>query len=622
MIDRLVLRNWKSYEALSIDFVAGCNFLIAENGVGKTGLIQALYFGLFGDGKLLGSRSPAAHAIRGGAREAHVELMVRLGEQLWSVHRVLRRDGGIDNLFEADGVDRAESDWLGRLAAESLVDAVQLRLLCAIPEGASSPAELDAQDRYDLVAHLSSVLGATKLTALADQYQAESVAVAKEADKIRLTERDRPSRESSRRLETLQENLESASAAQETARNTLAECDAVVESHRRWAEWAGWAAEAGERAESALLEWGPLINEAGRLSAREVQNFHLDVPEVREPEQITRLLRRYAEAREEAGRLVGELRELYRLRTQELAALEAQAAASSSSIDLLSEPGAICPTCLRPMSDAEREEATTRNRARITELRPAIDDLRRGQEQIAGLGRRVAAVTDAPILDARPAPTDPLPPVDREAADEALRLAEEAFVARAAEVRRLEEEVRGTELAAERLAENDALSKRLVEMYRRSDICLMASMTFRRVADTICTGRLEPLATELAKRWNEIWPNRPKLELDQHGALMADAGGAKLNLVDLSGGERAVAMILLRILAAQAASQCPFLLLDEPLEHLDPANRRTLANLLAAAGRSDAQRRQLIVTTYEETVARRLGRADDTEVVYVRTARR
>jgi hypothetical protein len=625
MINRLVLRNWKSYAELSVDFVAGCNFLVAENGVGKTGLIQAIYFGLFGDDKLLGSRSLAVKAIRGRVGGAHVELVVTLADRTWTVGRDLYRAGEqsrVESSFHLDGAVRAETDWLAELASVSLVDPVQLRLLCAIPEGSSSPAELDAQDRYDLVAHLSSVLGATKLTALGDQYETQSIAVAKEADRIRLTVRDRPGKESGRQLESLRGSLGAAKETRDVAKRAEGRLRSVLTAHKLWTEWDVWATDVRGRSQAALREWTAVFEEAGYLLGRDVQNLSRAVEhELEGAAGLAGLLRQYAEGRELAGRMVADLRDLYSERTGDLAALEAEAAASNSSIDLLSQPGAICPTCLRPMNDAERADAIDRNRERTAGLQPRIDALRQEQTRVVVLGRRMAAIAEASVLDVRPAPTDPRPVGDMASAEELFQDATLALADREADVRRLEQEIGAAELYAQSLAENDALSNQLMEMYRRSDVYLMVSMTFRRVADAICAGRLGPLAAALAKRWNEIWPERPKIGLDPHGALTADANGAKLNLVDLSGGERAVAMVLLRILAAQSASRCPFLLLDEPLEHLDPANRRMLANLLTAASRSEGTpSRQLIVTTYEETVARRLGQAGHTEVIYVRSS--
>jgi len=50
-----------------------------------------------------------------------------------------------------------------------------------------------------------------------------------------------------------------------------------------------------------------------------------------------------------------------------------------------------------------------------------------------------------------------------------------------------------------------------------------------------------------------------------------------------------------------------FVWFDEPLEHLDPNVRRHVANLLSrATGSRDRTLHQVVVTTYEEELARKL----------------
>jgi DNA repair exonuclease SbcCD ATPase subunit len=65
------------------------------------------------------------------------------------------------------------------------------------------------------------------------------------------------------------------------------------------------------------------------------------------------------------------------------------------------------------------------------------------------------------------------------------------------------------------------------------------------------------------------------------------------------------ALLLTRLLILGASTRAPFIWLDEPLEHLDPKLRKVVAGTLAKAS-SGAGLRQVIVTTYEAELARRL----------------
>jgi ABC-type molybdenum transport system ATPase subunit/photorepair protein PhrA len=80
-----------------------------------------------------------------------------------------------------------------------------------------------------------------------------------------------------------------------------------------------------------------------------------------------------------------------------------------------------------------------------------------------------------------------------------------------------------------------------------------------------------------------------------------------------------VALLCLRLVTLQALAAAPFLLVDEPLEHLDPPNRRLLALLLQSASSSGGAPAQIIVTTYEESAVRALQQPQaGTTVQYLR----
>ncbi len=63
MIRRLQLRNWRAYENLDLELGPGATFVVASNGIGKTSLVMAAAWGIFGD--VAGVRG--ADEIRGEA---------------------------------------------------------------------------------------------------------------------------------------------------------------------------------------------------------------------------------------------------------------------------------------------------------------------------------------------------------------------------------------------------------------------------------------------------------------------------------------------------------------------------------------------------------------------------
>lgn len=223
----------------------------------------------------------------------------------------------------------------------------------------------------------------------------------------------------------------------------------------------------------------------------------------------------------------------------------------------------------------------------------------------------IAALTEATsetLPNATPPPTEPMPDglldEDETARADLTRQIDETRT----RLQQIDASLHVLQADAQQRAADAALSRRLVSQYRRADLASVTADAFEGLAESMCRDRINPLAEMLAKRWSELWPGRPSLTLDlSTGELIGKVADAQISLADLSGGERAVAIVLLRLLALQSASNSPVLLMDEPLEHLDPRNRRLMASLLVAATRApDAPPRQILVTTYEESVTRRL----------------
>ena len=108
------------------------------------------------------------------------------------------------------------------------------------------------------------------------------------------------------------------------------------------------------------------------------------------------------------------------------------------------------------------------------------------------------------------------------------------------------------------------------------------------------------------------------LHLRPDGAITRFVAGEELSWETLSGGERIWARLVTHLLVIEGSTRLPFAWFDEPLEHLDPKLRRTVAGYLAtAAGTSGPA--QLIVTTYEHTLVSQLAEDNDgTHIVFLR----
>jgi predicted ATPase len=153
--------------------------------------------------------------------------------------------------------------------------------------------------------------------------------------------------------------------------------------------------------------------------------------------------------------------------------------------------------------------------------------------------------------------------------------------------------------------------------HRREAVTSIAAEVMAASADKILSDRIDPLATAVAHRWKRVFGERGRLQLRSDGRLVLVRGVHVIPFDQFSSGEKVIALLATRLLVLGASTRASFIWLDEPLEHLDPKNRRLTASLMATAGKHV---RQILITTYEETLARRLAASAHAQLRYVRAA--
>jgi len=128
---------------------------------------------------------------------------------------------------------------------------------------------------------------------------------------------------------------------------------------------------------------------------------------------------------------------------------------------------------------------------------------------------------------------------------------------------------------------------------------------------------LNPIMREITHIWNYIFKNlNSKVSFDDNLNPIIKKDLGEIDFKNLSGGEKTVLLILSRSLILHNFSRASFLLLDEPLEHLDVENRRLIIKYLenfCKSGLID----QLIITTFEETLTRRLKTESEVNLIYL-----
>lgn len=580
MITRVVLTNWRAYPRLELDLSKPVTFIVAPNGVGKTSLVEAVQWGTFGRTW----RAKAGRPVRIGAEQAAVELTIALPGSAIEVSRTLATTGRTTFSCRQDGVEITEAEYLGAIAEAWGADA---NLLLALLFG---EAGTHAESNFPIREHLAEVFGITPLMDGVSVIERRLKSLSRDIKGLRAEHGvDSAAMKAAEDLITRREG-EAQAAAEGLA--AAQESVAALEEGAR-------AAEAWDRYRSSL--------EAFRQESTELVDRLRTLVDVEDTEPET-----IASAAEDA--VVSDVER------QRDATSRAQLTmtAAGVALEVLGADVDVCPTCLRPLTAEERaaaiaqhDHAQTQSDRVASEAQEKLQALDQRLRQVRAIGRSLRDL-HIPI---EPDVADPGPDAIRALAAAREQLLEASEVNGAAQVR-LTDARRGLEELRTSAQENEAL----VAAYREEAVLQVGREAFDAVARNLLTQRIEPLATEIGHRWKLLFGTEG-LQLEPDGLLRLRVQGDQLDLADLSGGERGIALFVTRLLVVASATRATTLWLDEPLEHLDPRRRAAIARTIVRAVQQGALE-QVVVTTYEERLARQLAATapGTVNLAHIRTA--
>lgn len=610
MIRELRIEGWRAFDRLTLTLDAGVTFVVADNGIGKTSLIQAAGWGLYGSL----SGVDAAAARRFGQDRLSVEVDLELPDgRLATVRRAL--GGRTETLRAAVGDIELDDDGLANLMIDAFGASRDfLSRTTLLPSSAVADHSLGLAQLHQ---HLCHVFGVDDLRAAADALARTHVAAAADAKRYRQQDR-----RAATDLTTLQEQLTALDeelAAAERGRTRSAET--VSAAREAWERLrAGQAAkEQTDRYRAELEHIRAQLHVQLNVGAESTESTWPSDPRAaadgrdaaRPDDTFSATRRELDDAEAETIRQL----DIYRA---EVAVVSAQLSAAVTAAGELHDAGAECPVCLRPLSPADlaaaataHEESTSVLQRREAELHAAVTAYTERLQNIRMLVGQAARLQ---------APTSPTTlPSDGDISTATHDLAQ-AQTAEAGWVDQVAEARVRRNLMAQQVSDEEStatLRRHSQLAHRREAVANIAAQVMAGTADAVLTQRIDPLVTEITHRWKRVFVNRGELRLQHDGRLVLQRGSHTIDFEQFSSGEKVIALLATRLLVLEACTKASFLWLDEPLEHLDPRNRRLAASLMATAG---DHTRQLLVTTYEDQLARNLARNGATELRYVRTA--
>jgi DNA repair exonuclease SbcCD ATPase subunit len=575
VITSLRLSNWRNYDDLVVDFAPGATFVVASNGVGKTSLVEAARYALFG---VLPEQASSPVRVGGGEARVGVTLQLSDGRKV-SVDRTItvkRARVAPKPSISVDGQPLSEEGFHAVVSEAFGTDITFLSRLVmpAVRREEDRPTALGLEGhlgRYfgvESLQHASTML-AGRLKVTAKQIREIKSAHAATAQQLARLEAA---------VEQAAEDADRASAEHDVAARKLDEIrerDRAVAAH---AEWSVRHAE-GENERQNLL----------RQIAESV-DVHADAT------QAPALL---------AARIAELERDVENARVQR-AVLEARTDMIAASQARLDQAHNDCPVCRRPLDDATIANAHKSNDNDLAALAREAAAFRHQEVEAVSARDRLRALQQrwAALVDAGPEPD--LPPH----AESQLLDVEEASAQLSVEVDRMVT-ARAARLDANRRLQEardaDEAMRELQRLFRVEAELQVAYDTTNATLEELLRETVRPLATEVGQRWAALFPNRGELTTEADGAMTRSVNGHDLPYDAFSTGESIGATIVLRLLVAQMATTVNFCWFDEPLEHLDPDVRRRVANILSRAAAGESGLNQIVVTTYEEALARALA---------------
>ncbi len=587
MITYLKMINWRAYKEREVRFNKGITFLMGANGSGKTSILEAISYALTGEAALFekGERSqllqdpnqPGTVVMQFFIKEIEYEIQrTQNPERAGSAQMISLHDQKILATTPANVTKKVEKllnvsdDFLRRIVYMAEGDV--FKFLNEPPKDA-----LDTQIR--------SVLGLTQLDEFSNALNASEKYFKGRLKSLQDLNTDLTRLEVRSQID-LESKLKAGDAGKEQFLNQL---DKIGQEMG--------AIEQSSGSIKGLLNKAHFVDYALRPQPEQWQIFK-DSP----------VMDYFVKLQEQALATQNHCAEIM----LQLARLDGQEEAYQRILSLLepfkeSNETVPCPVCRKPMTQSERKNILAEIQQEVSKLNTErqshseqkaqtnvkSEELEKQVNQLQEF-RNTLAHTEIPGFD----PTQPFEKLYKSITD----LAQGQSGGRQVELVQQRDTVRQHLNELENFqAEYQAIKKRLQDFNYESPedleneiIGIEVRMLSIRAALQATEGTLQSqqdtdmktIYEQIAALWSSFREEEGwEMQYNSEGYPVMTHGGEQLtlDLRQLSGGEKTALLIMIHTIIAHHFSESDFLMIDEPLEHLDPINRRSLIRFLVKA---------------------------------------
>lgn len=614
MIERLEIQNWKAFVEKQINFTPGLNLLLGRNASGKTTILDAIALALAGEAL---ESSAFKFLVRDKSSPSLVRLVLNARGQKVSIKRSFSSERVVGAWFSENGTEKKMTWDEATSQLEEVLGAHRgfLRRIAYVSEGATFRYLQDPPSNA-LTRQIETLFGIDVLQQYLTDLQEFRSNVRSEGSDIEQiwTDIELPT-DLSTRLKAISDELAKQESGMQDAR---AEFQAIT---RQLADIQR-TKEIQTRVEELLKYFTATLRTEGLEFSRPLDDLGTQVIKVRLSAigQVTRALDEAKKQQNVADARLTYLDDLEKI-------------ASESKKAFTTRPtGQKCPVCKRPLEEshvksilteikeeraklkanyARSTETVSTLQTKLSELEKMRSEAERVSSELQAYARQLKASTLGEIKDAFRGLDKRLSEMQNKLAE--LEKRNEAFGKRTKTLTEEKAKLETAKLQSEQMAVARA---RIVQLTASEFVSEILTNTISEAVDEQQKTNVSVIQSALSRLWGKFKGSKERVEFLPDGEMFLLRNGNRLAFQQLSGGEKTALLVLSHAIAARALSNLDFLLVDEPLEHLDLENRRSLLNFLVqSVSRKFVP--QMIVSTFEESLTRKYLQEASVHAIYL-----
>lgn len=603
MLHSIQISNWKGHDEFSLSFKEGVNFLTGPNGIGKTSILDAICFAFLGNFKHIGVYHDIDYKkfVRDSSKDSKIVLSFSPPND--DRYEVARQVGTANRATLKQGSRTIATRW--QEITKKMLELYQTEefffsRFIFLSEGDTYQYIHDSPGK-GLRGIIERLLGIDRMEVLKKVFTELNKKHSDSSRNLRnqIASLSLSSEKDKANLQHLMRNIESLEQERSIVSNDLSKLNA---QRNKLVSQTDALRKATQDITNIMGEWQqyfkPLTEKQDLMQV--VQNLSV---------KIEREYNSLSVEKDQLSKDIGRLSAL--IDSQNKIAAIVQPLSEAPSIE------SVCPVCKRPLTEHMIEEIRTECSQTISSLSKQMNELqvqsdkiesdtqtnRSKANAIANIDSRIRYLTEYNLET-----------VSVEAINKKIRAFESEIASLDIELEQLKErESRAQLQLIDARVEQQNIQKKVDpdmsgvlrdSLLFTTKVEILSQAFLESMDDTVAKQlitSLSPMTKELSKMWGRFLGSPVNIELGDNLELRIhdERYDVPFEFPQLSGGEKTALLILTQILFCEQFSGSDFMLIDEPLEHLDSRNQWSLINFLVQSCKRGFPK-QLVITTIEE----------------------